>query len=1346
MGRSRLIVGMLAAAVAVPLSAAASSGATEPVPSPAPEPTVVAAPSRVLPAEARADLTARRTERQVELTGLRSETAEVYANPDGTRTMQQHAQPVRLRRGSGWVAPDPTLRRHADGRIRPVATAIPIVLSGGGDRSLLAIGAAGRQVRIGWRAPLPSPVLLGATATYREVFPGVDLRVEVGVDSVSQLLVVKNRAAAGNPALRTVRYPVGTDGLRLAVRSDGSTVATDRSGRAVLSAPPATMWDASGRRAPVRLSRPGAGDLILRPDPAMLADPAARFPLTIDPMLSGTLVNWLHVNVRMGGQSAWSYDRNDEGAKVGRAYQDTGNLYRSMFLLNTTNGTATIAGSTIIDATFGITLNKTPSSTAKPVRLWAIRDLDPASYLDWATQGQTGFWKTLLDTRSGEAYPWTEDNPMAFRSAALQAAVQDAANRRAPRISLGLRAVDESTSGEAQLQWKKFHPSSAVLSITYNNAPQVPRGLTMTRPKPCGTAGAPAAITTRTPQFSAVAEDPDPGASISSTLQIRDGAGTVVHNTTVTGLVSGAAFSWPEVPAGTLADGVGYRYSAFNNDGTAGSAATPDCWFVIDSVRPNTPAIESADFPEGELGLPARTTGTVTFRPGGGDTDVAEYLYGFSESKMTMRVKAEPDGTARIPVTVWPDEVGNPETHLHVRAVDRAGNLSPAGQPRTLSASDNPADQTHVRGDSNGDGRADVTAVFDHGYGRSAVWNITSAGTGFHTGVIGWDAREGGGYPFFRLRQVQGDFNGDGRADLAMFREDAGSGANRTLVLFRLISDGNRYDAPPPSWNSGPGHQPLSTVKVTAGDVDGDGSDDIVLQRPTATGWEALVFRAADGFGVPVSWATSPGVQAVTSTPVLADVDGDQRSDLLSIRNLSGCSTTIELRRSTGTGFAAPTTAYQSGTGGYCWEKSKAVAADPDGDGKDDLVALYENPGDASLYVFRSDGTALTRAEWRRTSGLDLSLGTLAAGDFDADGKDDAAILYACCPADDRQLLTFHSTGTSFADKATSWQGQVDAVTGPKFDIEHRQYELVNKNSEKCLRVDTVTDGAPFIQLQCAPLVNPLYSRFRLVPIAGTDQYSVRHIVSPTTSAGMRCADVASSSDGAPVLKKPCGGDNGEPTANQQLTIQYVEGASYDTVVLLRFAHSGKCAGIKDASREDSAPVVQLTCGQGADQQWILRPAYNGTPLGENGQAKYQVYALIGTPVLEVQSCATGTNVRMATWANSGCQKWSLESLGDDLYRIVHPQTGKVLDITGCSQLPKTPVVLFDRVDTSSCQLWRIEPMVNNSNQPPNYTVTSPGTGHALNVLDCSASSGADVVTWFIAGNRCQRWAFTKVS
>ncbi|GAA1562454.1 hypothetical protein GCM10009804_18960 [Kribbella hippodromi] len=1303
--------------------------------------------------DTRAVLTARRTGKPQELVSMRTETGQVFANPDGSKTMEQHAMPVRVRKGSGWTHPDPTLRQLPDGTVRPVATVSPIILSGGGSTDLLTIGKPGARVYLGWPGTLPKPVLSGDTATYPEVLPGVDLQIKVGVDRFSHLLVVKNRAAAANPALRRLRYPIRGEGVTLRVATDGSTVATDNDGKVVYSADPPTMWDASSATKPrqARLGiRKTARELVLTPDLKLLGDPAAKFPVSIDPSMSGTLVNWLHVNERSGGVDGWTYDRNDEGAKVGRAYQDTANLYRSMFLLNTTSGAMTIGGSTILSAQFRITLNKTPHGTPEPVELWHVNDLNTADHnLNWNTTA--GFWKTRLDTRSGEAYPWTEDNPMEFGDpngpSALSAVVQGVADARRTTLSLGLKAPDESTSAAAQWQWKKFHPNTAVLAIRYNTTPRVPKGLTMTRPRPCGTAAAPTRIPTTTPQWAAVANDPDIGDSVTTTLQIRNAAGAVAYESKVGPTVSGAAFSWPEVPAGKLAAGVVYSYRAFADDSIATSPSTPDCYFVIDSTPPNVPVIVSTDFPDGQDPVTeARVAGNVTFKPGGtpADTDVAEYNYGFQGDTLTARVKANADGTATIPITVHPDpETGVPALRLYVRAVDKAGNYSQIRQAWELSAKF-PAPGTtppHVRADANGDGKADVTAVLDHGFGRTAIWNITSKDNSFASGVMALDTGEGTGFALSNIKPVQGDLDGDGRTDMAVFRE----GAGRQLWLYPFPSDGNEYVAPAAAWTSGPNGWPLNTARPIAADVDGDGKDDIVVQKAgTGDNWQALVFLAANGFKTPVNWVqATAGNTWSQSTPLLADIDGDGKADLLSMRNQTGCRTTVDLYKSTGTAFAAPTTIYDSGAGGYCWDKSRAVVADPDGDGRDDIVALYENtPTDGSLLVLKSSGTALTKTDWGRTTGLELAKATLVAGDYDGDHKEDAAILYAGDNGS-RQVYEFRSTGTAFADRSLAWSGAVDAVTGPKFSLEHRQYELVNKNSGKCLNVHFAdpSDGQEFIQYQCLPL--DLNARFRLMPVPGTDQYSVRPAHTAVGDGPVKCLDTlnGSTEDNTKMIQYACGGGTGDPFAWQQVTFTYVDGAAYDTVVQLKLAHSGKCVAVADARLDDTAPVVQQTCGQSTNQQWILRPAFNADQLGAGGAGRYRTEAATSNRVLDITDChkEPGSQVRMWDWVTgSPCQKWKLESLGDDVYKIIDPNSGNALEIQGCSKLPRATVFMFPS-NASPCERWRIEPTPGGS-----YSVTAVSSGLSLDVAGCSSAAGAEVITWFYHGGPCQRWYFKQ--
>ena len=797
-----------------------------------------------------------------------------------------------------------------------------------------------------------------------------------------------------------------------------------------------------------------------------------------------------------------------------------------------------------------------------------------------------------MSWRRASGNAWTNggqpDQGMGFDTGALKSMVQQIADQRGPTATFGLRAPDEGN----KYQWKKFHPHTAALVVSYNNAPRQPIKVNFARPRPCGTASAPVAVSGLIPlSFAAVASDPD-NDNLSTKLAIhRADTGALAYENTSSTTTSGAAFAWPQVPANALAAGTAYYYVARSNDGVAndGIEFGPDserCYFVLDSVRPAVPRLQSADFPDGEPMIPAKTTGLVTLRPGGADTDVAEYLYGFQQDKVTLRIRAGSDGSAQVPVTVWPDpQTGVPTRRLYVRAVDRAGNVSTITQAWDLSALDNPTPIPRVRGDINGDGRADVNAVLDHGYGRTAVWNMFAKEGGLHSGSLAWDTGDNGGFALYRTRPAQGDFNGDGRADIALFREEAG----RRIAVYLLTSDGNRYDAASePVWRSGAAGWPLSTARIVTGDVNGDGKTDIAVQLSNGNGsWRTLVFPGG-ALGSPVQWISTPAGSGewAQSAPLLADIDGDGKDDLVDMRNLGGCRTVVAFHKSTGTSFSPTATQlYDSGAGGYCWEKSKPAVGDFDGNGKDDLVAVFEHgTTDLALRVFTSTGTALTESQWwRDPSRFDPAKAALSVGDYSKDGKDDVALVYAL-DGGGREVFTLSSSGSAFAAPASGWrEPAVGASTGPRFDIEHRGYELVARHSNKCLEVWNASqvDADPIHQYDCN---GGIHQRFRLSQIAGTEQFEAHtvHGNGAKNDGKPRCVDVDDNlvGDDVPLLQWPCVG-----TGNQQMTIEYVEGSSYDTVVRLKFAHSGKCAGVRGDSLNNAVP------GGAADLQRLREPA-----------------------------------------------------------------------------------------------------------------------------------------------------------
>jgi len=115
---------------------------------------------------------------RVEVTAQRTETSQVFANPDGTFTQETNAAPVRARRADGsWAAIDTTLEASGDGSIRAKSTATDMTFSGGGQKNLVTLTQGGKSLSLAWPSVLPKPAVSGSSATYPDVLPGVDLKV-----------------------------------------------------------------------------------------------------------------------------------------------------------------------------------------------------------------------------------------------------------------------------------------------------------------------------------------------------------------------------------------------------------------------------------------------------------------------------------------------------------------------------------------------------------------------------------------------------------------------------------------------------------------------------------------------------------------------------------------------------------------------------------------------------------------------------------------------------------------------------------------------------------------------------------------------------------------------------------------------------------------------------------------------------------------------------------------------------------------------------------------------------------------------------------------------------------------
>jgi subtilisin-like proprotein convertase family protein len=190
------------------------------------------------------------------------------------------------------------------------------------------------------------------------------------------------------------------------------------------------------------------------------------------------------------------------------------------------------------------------------------------------------------------------------------------------------------------------------------------------------------------------------------------------------------------------------------------------------------------------------------------------------------------------------------------------------------------------------------------------------------------------------------DFDGDGKADLSVFRPSAASwyisnssnGANNTQQFG------------------------LSTDNLAPADYDGDGKADLAVFRSGA--W--YVLRSSNGSIRSDQWGVSGDLIAP------ADYDGDGKADLAVWRPSNG---TWYIAKSSDGSFVIQ----QFGIGG-----DKPVAGDYDGDGKSDLAVF--RPSTGTWYVFRSSDAGV------QATPFGLSTDVLVQADYDGDNKTDLAV------------------------------------------------------------------------------------------------------------------------------------------------------------------------------------------------------------------------------------------------------------------------------------------------------------------------------------------------------------------
>jgi hypothetical protein len=235
--------------------------------------------------------------------------------------------------------------------------------------------------------------------------------------------------------------------------------------------------------------------------------------------------------------------------------------------------------------------------------------------------------------------------------------------------------------------------------------------------------------------------------------------------------------------------------------------------------------------------------------------------------------------------------------------------------------------------------------------------------------------------------QVLGDFNGDGRSDLAHFvRRDVGD-------VSIALSTGSSFAAPVRVHTNFSYRAEVPAV----GDFNGDGYDDLVTFTRGGAGDVYVLLSAGDGRtfragGIGRVWHDNFAYGS--EVPFIGDVDGDGRDDIVAYRHQDASRVFVALSNGvsfykTGSNQAPVWLPHLTSNEGA--EPALAIA-DINRDGKGDLVVISTR---ALALVLLSSGSAFTEPVYTLVNDpaiLDTE-DTVGLGDFDGNGSTDVVSL-----------------------------------------------------------------------------------------------------------------------------------------------------------------------------------------------------------------------------------------------------------------------------------------------------------------------------------------------------------------
>lgn len=602
--------------------------------------------------EAEAAAEASATKKDVVVDSATTPTAMTVASPDGTLTTTISNEPVRMQTGEGWVDISTDLvPAIVDGVsvLKPENVPANITIGAGGNSKIASLDDRdGHSLSQSWPfGTLPTPVVEGNSATYRQVLPGVDLIQLVHKTGISQVLKIETAEAAKDPRVAQMRIFLDSKNTVVEQASDGELTAkgTD-SGEVELNNTGGLWWDSSAQGATA--TDPG-GNGVARPFSLSLGAEAGKqsqifgmdeilgteglqFPVYVDPDWHVQRAKFVFVDTAYPETSYWMGNLTNGQMHVGYlrnfdAPDLKNHLARSYFQFDTSY----LIGRDIITARLNTVETWSYSCTPAYVASWITADID--STTRW--NGQPALLKRT--DMGAVAKGYNASCPSGSVGFDLMAGKPWIQNMPVWNVMLAA-GVESDPYG-----WKKFE-NTASITVTHNTAPYTPAIYTISGGKWTGTPWT-STYTTRNkkPIFRVSAGDPDwekdPDLTVFMTVRRSSDRAIMTANSGIPGKASNDYFDWQS--GIDLPDGK-YILQAQARDPHLALSGVMEFTFEVDSTPPVAPTISSYSV-AGKPGYVASDPGYFETIDSNGDGIDAQGVIGETEYKFNLSIPATAD-------------------------------------------------------------------------------------------------------------------------------------------------------------------------------------------------------------------------------------------------------------------------------------------------------------------------------------------------------------------------------------------------------------------------------------------------------------------------------------------------------------------------------------------------------------------------------------------------------------------------------------------------------------------------------------------------------------------------------